>query len=447
MNENDVLFGRGSGMSRYVGTRRFRDLCYARKEEYNDAAKNQDKSAIAKELLDQVHALGGRFLQVQEDSEEADIGDRIWYEVDNKRALEKIKQTLRQNVKTPSPKPGAKAPQDGQAQGSDQKESEEGLAGAPANDLNFSFPFVHALSSLAQPTAATSSSTLPIIPPSLVGSTTVDRRLALLQQFAPLNPYCHALAAQQARLNLQQQQQQAAQIAAASLLAASPFPDLASLSLARVSPVLLHLQSQQQQPMQYPGASLAGMHDVLRDTNTLGTYMNPGLEGITSDAMRSSASENASERTEISLPANINSNISPVAAATIVSAAAASGGEGEDDVQDFLMSVLQLSGLPRFTNHEAERASMTEEEKAAALSDMFGKYCNVDTHQSKKARQGLDDESVALLVKEMRCELDKIPNEEKQALVKAQEACDAKEEFSDDRLERFLRCEGMDPKV
>jgi hypothetical protein len=46
----------------------------------------------------------------------------------------------------------------------------------------------------------------------------------------------------------------------------------------------------------------------------------------------------------------------------------------------------------------------------------------------------------------MQVEIDIIPVAKKQALLEAQEKCSA-EEFSDARLERFLRCEGMNAKL
>jgi len=115
----------------------------------------------------------------------------------------------------------------------------------------------------------------------------------------------------------------------------------------------------------------------------------------------------------------------------------------DEDFSEFLTSVLLLWGLPRFTAHAQEKADMTDEERAATLSDMFGKYCNVDSQKNKRARQNLDDESIAFLVKHMRAELERIPNEKKEALMELQlkHAADA---FSDKRLEQFLRCEGMD---
>jgi hypothetical protein len=118
----------------------------------------------------------------------------------------------------------------------------------------------------------------------------------------------------------------------------------------------------------------------------------------------------------------------------------------DEDLEEFFLSVVQLSGLPRFTNHAEERANMTDDEKAAALSDMFGKYCNVDIQKSKRTRRDLDPESIAFLVKRMRDEIERVPAHNRTALIEAQEKC-GEEEFSDERLERFLRCEKMNAQV
>jgi hypothetical protein len=67
-------------------------------------------------------------------------------------------------------------------------------------------------------------------------------------------------------------------------------------------------------------------------------------------------------------------------------------------------------------------------------------------HVQKRAKMDLDSNSVVFLVLQMRLELERIPEDEKRALKEAQMKCCA-EEFSDARLERFLRCEGMNAKV
>jgi hypothetical protein len=124
-----------------------------------------------------------------------------------------------------------------------------------------------------------------------------------------------------------------------------------------------------------------------------------------------------------------------------------SSASSQAELSEYLLSLL-ISNRPMITEEqvELEQAAMTDEERAAALADLFGKKCTVDEHQSKRARKDLDRDSIEYLVKMMRLELERIPKDEKRVLVEAQAKCHA-DEFSDSRLERFLRCEGMDVKV
>jgi hypothetical protein len=119
-----------------------------------------------------------------------------------------------------------------------------------------------------------------------------------------------------------------------------------------------------------------------------------------------------------------------------------------EDMSEFLLSSLLISNDPRFTEEqvEMERAMQTDEERAETLSDLFGKQCEVNIHQSKRARRDLDQKSIVFLVNQMRLEIERIPEQCKRALLEAQTKCRA-DEFSDARLERFLRCEGMNVKV
>ena len=113
-----------------------------------------------------------------------------------------------------------------------------------------------------------------------------------------------------------------------------------------------------------------------------------------------------------------------------------------------VLSSLAVAGQPKITQEqeEAERASMTTEERAAALADMLGKMCAVAPRQRKRARRDLDRNSIHFLIEQMRLEIEKIPASSKQALSEAQ-AKSRTEEFEDARLERFLRCEGMNAEV
>jgi hypothetical protein len=127
---------------------------------------------------------------------------------------------------------------------------------------------------------------------------------------------------------------------------------------------------------------------------------------------------------------------------TGISAAASEG-----DLSSYLLSLL-ISDRPMITEQqlEIERAAMTDEERVATLTDLFGKQCAVDAHRSKKARLDLDTNSVGYLVNQMRLEIERIPEDSKRALLEAQTKSRA-DEFSDARLEQFLRCEGMNVNV
>ena len=120
----------------------------------------------------------------------------------------------------------------------------------------------------------------------------------------------------------------------------------------------------------------------------------------------------------------------------------------EEDLAAFLLTSLAVADRPVMTiEQEAlEREGLTDEEKAAALVDTFGKMCESDVPKKKRARKDLDPSSVAFLVRQMKCEIERIPINKKRALVEAQTKCNASE-FSNSRLEKFLRCEGMNAKV
>lgn len=100
LNPNDVLLGKGTGYYEYTGNKRFLALVEERKETYNSAPKNKTKNKLAKELLEHIHSLGGRFLKRRADNTNPArfvVEDGVYYEVDEKTALDKIKQAFRQN--------------------------------------------------------------------------------------------------------------------------------------------------------------------------------------------------------------------------------------------------------------------------------------------------------------------------------------------------------------
>ena len=88
----------------------------------------------------------------------------------------------------------------------------------------------------------------------------------------------------------------------------------------------------------------------------------------------------------------------------------------QDEVSEFIMSSLAISGRTGFTEQDLanEQAGLTNEERAAALSDIFGKLCELNHHgKEKKAKRDLCQDSISFLVKQMRMELERDTGEGK----------------------------------
>merc|ERR1719506_874215 len=105
---HDVLCGRGGLTNSHVGNKQFRKICSEYQLEYLQAKKN-DKKTIALQVVVQIHAMGGRFLQQghhppQSSSSSSSsvssssVGTTWWVEVPSKKALEKTSQALREGL-------------------------------------------------------------------------------------------------------------------------------------------------------------------------------------------------------------------------------------------------------------------------------------------------------------------------------------------------------------
>jgi hypothetical protein len=119
LHPNDVLFGRGSGPNDHEGNIRFRLLVNERKGEYLATNHRQTKAKIARDVVNHVLALNGRFLKKVEaaDAKFRGIpkGVDAWLLADEEMIMEKAKQALRQQRErgekspTSSPVPQAKS--------------------------------------------------------------------------------------------------------------------------------------------------------------------------------------------------------------------------------------------------------------------------------------------------------------------------------------------------
>ena len=82
-----MISGRGAAVNLNAGNRRFRDLCFKRKPEF-DAASHAAKRRIANEIVVATKETGGRFLK-----RKVDKGP--WFEMDDEKALLKASQVMR----------------------------------------------------------------------------------------------------------------------------------------------------------------------------------------------------------------------------------------------------------------------------------------------------------------------------------------------------------------
>jgi hypothetical protein len=87
---NCVLLGRGGATNNHVGNKRFRSIVAAHQREYL-SAKKLEKVVIARQIVSEVHANGGRYLKRSQSSDE-------WVEVPVRKAISKTSQALREGL-------------------------------------------------------------------------------------------------------------------------------------------------------------------------------------------------------------------------------------------------------------------------------------------------------------------------------------------------------------
>jgi hypothetical protein len=421
-----------------VGNRQFREIVERRKSDYASARRNKDKNTIAKGIVNSIQSLGGRFLKTVENNA---AEEEEWYEVEDSVALEKCKQALRQKENQGSSV--------GTNEGFNVLVEEAALRGRNAATLNDervgvagaapSLGFEH-----GQAPSLLSSLT-PFLPSFLAGSMgpfvgdispfhfqsalfSLRQQAAAAQQMATnpaLPPHFHGSAQNQngfpgASYPGDSMSQGASQVQHNSVNSDS----MAAFGCSSANDVLSSRLQDQRQPQTDSVARVPcpATSNVIGDDQSPDAMLvcQPKDSGYTAASSSPSASEKGASTSSVS----------------------------EDEASDFLLFCVLASGRPMFTEKQEkiEQATMTDEEKAAALCDLFGRSCAVSTHKQKKARLDLDNNSIEFLVQQMRLELKRIPEDEKQALVEAQMKCH-QDEFSDARLERFLRCEGVNVKV
>ena len=415
-NPNDVLLGRGTGPNEFIGNRRFRQIVEQRKEEYK-MAPNVGKTMIARQLVSHIHEAGGRFLKRVETE---NIDEPVWCEVEEKVALEKCSQALRDLLRKRVSPDG----NDGGHHGRGEDRLME------RNIINLTAPGV----TLPHSSAGVRHGLVAVAPSSLSRVQEDSASLPLpprtLMDMLPLilagNTGSHAVDLYERLL----------------LFRAAPFAFEETFMLP--PPMATN-------PVQPPQFNFSFHNQI----NVRIPYAASVSQGLLQEQYGSvntgAAAANSAPSSWLQSAVSQTDSVSPETDGgfTATTATVRAMSENDDALSEFLLQVFeQDSEIPLFTEEQEkiERVTMTDEEKAAALSDLFGTYCAVSTHKNKRARLELNKNSIDFLVKHMRLQLERIPLDRKRALAEAQLKCH-EDEFSDARLERFLRCEGMDAKV
>eukprot|EP00957_Ditylum_brightwellii_P089847 6842369-Ditylum_brightwellii.AAC.1 len=97
----DVLCGRGGKTNNHVGNVEYRSIVINHQAEYV-VAKRIDKNGIARRIVQIVHERGGRFLK-RAGGKATDVGCEGWLEIDEKKAIEKTSQALREKFSNQGP--------------------------------------------------------------------------------------------------------------------------------------------------------------------------------------------------------------------------------------------------------------------------------------------------------------------------------------------------------
>ena len=391
LNDNDVMLGRGTGPNEFIGNRRFRDLIEQRQEEYNSIRgpnKHAEKRLIACEVIAQIHNLGGRFLKRVKIETPA---DGTLPEVEESVAVEKCQQALRDY----------------------RKQRRSSVGNGVRNNENNENEAVMSSRAAGLPTIASgifsgAGDEILVAPSSLEGA------IHILPDPLPVLP--------------------------STLLPWMPF-GISGANIADAHISALHHEVTVTPQIRndvrvIPGVRTLASQDTLVSRNS---GIAPG-HGI--------AAENVvGEQSNVDEFDRRHGSSDMTMARPSISEAVVPSAASQVELSEYLLSLLTWNRrMITEEQVELERAAMTVEERVEALMDLFGKQCAVDEHQSKRVRKDLDNNSIDFLVQVMRSEIGRIPKDRKQALLEAQTKCRAYE-FSDTRLERFLRCEGMNVKV
>lgn len=465
LNPDDVLLGRGPGLAAYEGNMRFRELVEERKEEYTGTTQRKQKSMIAEQVRDEIYSRGGRFLQKDDDIDS--VGG--WYEAEDDVVIEKCKQSLREKHTYASSLPAPHPPKSDVVATKSGDETDESVfdSGKSSLKLNQSFPAsvqqerpitqdhqarkrdadfdyslgmpeTNPLGAAPVPSFTISWNQAPHFPMAALSqlytsglpSSYIDPRVLLYQSASPL-VFQQSLALRMAQTSSSDFSTlpQACTQQSAAFGTVQPRVDVTNGTLTAEEMTSARLSMLNKGPS---NTSSFNLEDPA--FGAMQSRVEPNSSTPTDGMLSRTESDFSSD-----MPSMQDDDLLPTALEALP----------DDTVSESFLSLFKIdSKQPRFTDDDEkkERASLTDAEQAAALADMFGKMCTVTPHQSKRSKKDLDEDSIQFLIRQMKIEIDKIPIDEKGALLNAQ-ANGRSEEFSDTRLERFLRCEGMNAEV
>lgn len=444
MNKNDVLCGRGIGQVQYVGNRQMRRLVRTRREEYVATPSYKAKKIIAEELFAVIKNRGGRFLRLVETGETVKniVKEGEWEEETEKKALEKIKQSLREkredlessdeediasiNVHVETAEHEQEQRRLEPSDEDDIEAIETAEQAQALEEQRTSIPvaadLVDGVDELNEFAPETVASLPNVLSPMLFGSAgspiTSDSRLLLYQATDPFA--------------VQQGMDSAGYSSPIGSFREDAYSDDIVSSFPQVYREDTHSWADSPAAVAQPESVTSLADDLLRS---------PLIDLIPVSADDSSQ-PSSTDDTECM-------DMEPMKESTQSTNGAPLSHPNDDLVSEALLALMGLSlDEPQFTEEELQReqATLTEEEKESVLSDTLGKMHMTNRHQNKRPRRDLDLNSVSFHLEQMRLEIEKIPMEKKQALMEAQMKC-RPEEFSDERLKSFLSCEGMNAKV
>lgn len=449
----DVLFGRGTGCYKHEGNIRFFRLIQERRDEYKATRSREVKQTIARQVYERVHEHGGRFLKLA-DSEVpvAHIArNGLWEEVSERAALGKIAHTLREN----------KGVERSSSSGTDTETSHVDIetqnsskieCPSPSNREGLGNRQDNIVSGMVTRSSVGSASQYDTLLPGGSPLMPVDNQ-ASSWECGPQGNLSRAAA--QVQIVLPHPNE-------SNTMRPPSAPQPSSFQTAKVDHQqrAIHQQAPWNTTFQYLNQKI--LPGPRYDSMVAGPALPPHKMGRSFPPPRTASCTNLGNFPNgcaLSLPpASVAMTQGQESQGALSETdrvfddglkvgtydSARDGNVTEKDAASFLLSsfLRDIEGLQRVTEEQlqAEQASLPEEEKRLVHSDLFGRLCSVGMTNTAST-------SIDAIVQEMRQEIDRLPVVRKRALVEAQSICDESEEFSNDRLEAFLRHEDMNPKV